>query len=347
MVNMNLLRNVRTDVDVVKFFFSSFLLFFFRHLAMSEKEFISDILKMDISYLESLLYVDLVKILLELSYDDIQDLCLTSSYLANVCSDWSFWSQKAEHDFGIPTREFYQTTLEDPRFRYLEFLESPYQRLLFAISRGDRKHVETLLKQYNFSDVDEMLVALQTAIEKQYLDIVEYIVSHGYAPLRSIILSLYFAASQPFLPAVKYLLHYLLEKDELNSCMIYEVIRTALVSKNYSTVFYLIDSELLYPMNIKWLLKYALYYIDVPEDVSRDIVISLINHGVDITSVLDRPIKLARSKPSVLETLLSRGLEHDLISPIDIKRIYANLKSQNVGGPILSIVERILHELPS
>ncbi len=308
---------------------------------------ISDILKMDISYLESLLYVDLVKILLELSYDDIQDLCLTSSYLANVCSDWSFWSQKAEHDFGIPTREFYQTTLEDPRFRYLEFLESPYQRLLFAISRGDRKHVETLLKQYNFSDVDEMLVALQTAIEKQYQDIVEYIVSHGYAPLRSIILSLYFAASQPFLPTFEYLLHYLLEKDELNSCMISEVIRTAIVSKNYSIVFYLIDSELLYPLNIKWLLRLALYNSDLPENVSQDIVISLINHGVDITSVLDRPIKLARSKPSVLETLLSRGLEQDLISPIDIKRIYANLKSQNVSGPILSIVERILHESSS
>lgn len=62
-----------------------------------------EIIPQDVSY----------RIALQLSYEDLTSLCSTSTMLAPLCRDVSFWRDKAILDFGVTAEKFNQTVQSD------------------------------------------------------------------------------------------------------------------------------------------------------------------------------------------------------------------------------------------
>lgn len=91
---------------------------------------------LEVSTLESMPPEILTQILLELSVEQLNQICQVSSKLAEFCNDGAFWATKATHDFKFPRNLFF----EDPKKRYLQiqaYHQNPNLTLQAAASQGN------------------------------------------------------------------------------------------------------------------------------------------------------------------------------------------------------------------
>lgn len=104
------------------------------------------------------------KLLLDLPYRETMTLCNTSSYNMEVCSQESFWIEKANKQFGITADEFRQPggvpTELDPSQRYLEILSEN------DVDIGSER----------FLSLD---VCLARAVKKDDRNLIEYFIAKG------------------------------------------------------------------------------------------------------------------------------------------------------------------------
>lgn len=99
--------------------------------------------------MNSLPYERLLDILLSLDVEDIINFCQTDRFYANVCQDWTFWSEKPRLDLKLPRGLFYQDNFGPVR-RYLyirNLLIQPITSLKRAI-KADNVDAVRILLQY-------------------------------------------------------------------------------------------------------------------------------------------------------------------------------------------------------
>lgn len=79
----------------------------------------------------------------DLSSDQVARLCQTSRRFASICSDMSFWAQRAYEDFRSPQSFFMKTTLPAiTRYRQVQSIHhNPLKTFLTALAQGD---IETM-----------------------------------------------------------------------------------------------------------------------------------------------------------------------------------------------------------
>jgi hypothetical protein len=101
-----------------------------------------------ITTLEALPHELLIKVLMDLPGKQVAQLCQLSRYLSTICSDWRFWADKAELDFGYPRQWFQENPIGFPSTRYGEIANlrtNPQQAMISAIVRGQRNYVKYIL----------------------------------------------------------------------------------------------------------------------------------------------------------------------------------------------------------
>src|SRR5947208_156334 len=136
--------------------------------------------------MEILPYELLTKIVTNLKYEEILDLCRVNKLWNLLCKDDDFWRQKAFLDFGIEPLQFNDTLL-DSQQRYLQI----YSR--FNVMRGSEKFkalnrclndsvVKGNLKQVKYfisKGATATEIGLYTAAKYGHLDLVEYFLDCG------------------------------------------------------------------------------------------------------------------------------------------------------------------------
>lgn len=103
----------------------------------------------------------LKKYILELSYDDILNLCITNKKFSNICKDPYFWRNKIRNDF--PDEDIPEIDIENEPYKF----KAKYELLL-----ADKLEEEDVRKLYREMDkekdpiINEIVVRVQPLIDK-------------------------------------------------------------------------------------------------------------------------------------------------------------------------------------
>jgi hypothetical protein len=173
----------------------------------------------------------LFQVLLNLPRDEIIPLCSQSSHFYNLCSDWTFWAEKASRDFQYPREDFLAASRDQsPWHRYsdISFLyHHPTHGLIEAAKRGQIYDVRYLIpKIQHLGDTSPVLNrALVEAASRGYFEIVKSLRDHG---AKAILTALNLASQEGQLDIVLYLLDQLPPERQAkarSSVITYAIIR--------------------------------------------------------------------------------------------------------------------------
>lgn len=139
---------------------------------------------LNMNYLESLPDELLLPILQEVPIQNLGRLCRVSRRLAGLCQDWTFWANRAARDFHFPRERFRQTTLTDPRQRYLQLepiWKNPTEAAAEAAARGQVHRLDEALEALEYLSPEKINVddLLATAARNNRVNVLQYLTDYA------------------------------------------------------------------------------------------------------------------------------------------------------------------------